>query len=182
MIDYTTIVVLCEDRQQEVFARQFLESCGVDRHRIYPDVCPKGKRAGEQFVRTQYPKQVVSYRKISRRLTAGLVVLTDADVKEVSDRLRQLESALEQNGVSKRRLEERIGVFIPKRNIETWIYYLMGRAVNEEDVYPYLKQESDCKSYVQALARNRREPLLEIAPPSLKTACQELPHIFPEDA
>jgi len=182
MSDYTRIVILCEDRQQEVFARRFLETCVMDRHSIYPNVCPKGKQAGEQYVREEYPREVISYRKISHRLSAGLVVLTDADVREVAGRFQQLEAALEENGTPKRQPRERIGVFIPKRNIETWIHYLMGRAVNEEDAYPYLKQESDCKSYVQALARNRREPLPEIAPPSLKTACQELPRIISEDA
>ena len=81
----------------------------------------------------------------------------------------------------KRLPNERVGIFIPKRNIETWIYYLMGQVVNEEDVYPNLKRVSDCKPYVQILARDRHNPLPDNAPPSLQTACQELSRIFPED-
>ena len=34
MSDYVQIVILCEDRQQEVFARQFLISCGIHQRRI----------------------------------------------------------------------------------------------------------------------------------------------------
>jgi hypothetical protein len=181
MPDRIRAVILCEDRQQEVFARYFLKTCGIQPIRV--QVSPAGKGSGEQFVRKNYPQEVRTFRsKSPAQRDILLIVLTDADVREVADRFRQLEGALEENGTPERQPKEHIGVFIPKRNIETWIHYLMGQAVNEEDAYPYLKQESDCKPVVQALARNRREPLPEIAPPSLKTACQELPRIFPEDA
>jgi hypothetical protein len=182
MTEYTSIVLLCEDRQQEVFARQFLESCGVDKRRIYPSTCPRGKQAGAQYVRENYPRHVVSYRQVAHRLSAGLVVLTDADTFETSERLRQLAQALQDSGVPPRDPRERIGVFIPKRNIETWIYYLQGQAVNEEDVYRHLSKPGDCKPVVRQLAQNRRQPLPENAPNSLKTACRELPRIFPEEA
>lgn len=182
MTDYTRIVILCEDRQQEVFARQFLESCGVERQRIYPEVCPRGKQAAEQYVRERYPREVISYRRIAQRLSAGLVVLIDADKLEVAERLRQLAAALEESGAGRRGQNEHIGLFIPKRNIETWIYYLQGQAVDEETVYPYLDKAGDCKAAVRQLAAQRRQPLPEEAPPSLKTACEELAHIFPEDA
>lgn len=178
MSDYTCIVILCEDRQQEVFARRFLEACGVDSKRIYPKTCPKGKQSGEQYVREEFPKEVVSYRKIAHHLSAGLVVLTDADIREVTDRLKQLESILKENKIPTRQPGERIGLFIPKRNIETWIHYLMGESVNEQDVYSHLPRESDCKPHVAELAQKRYAPLPDNAPPSLKTACSELPRII----
>ena len=180
MSNFTRIVILCEDRQQEVFARHFLESCGVNRHHIYPNVCQKGKQAGEQFVRQEYPKEVLGYRRVSGYLSAGLVVLTDADVKKVANRLVQFETALKENKISPRKPTERIGIFIPKRNIETWINFLMGRSVSEDETYPHLKRESECIPYVNVFA-SRHAPLPVDAPPSLKTACQELPRIFPED-
>ena len=46
MDSYTSLVVLCEDRQQEVFARRFLERCGVIPKRIRYRTCPRGKGAG----------------------------------------------------------------------------------------------------------------------------------------
>lgn len=181
MTDYTKITLLCEDRQQEVFARHFLESCGIDKHDIYPDTCPKGKGAGEQYVRENFPRQVISYRKISHRLSAGLVVLTDADVLEVAERLRQLAGALEENRIPQPTQRERIGVFVPKRNIETWIFYLMGQAVNEDEVYPHFQKKGECKPFVRDLALNRKHSLPENVPPSLKTACRELPRILQEE-
>lgn len=181
MSDYTKIVILCEDRQQEVFARRFLEACGVNWRRIYTNVCPKGKQAGEQYVRENYPREVASYRQIAHRLTAGLVVLSDADIHTVADRYQQLDRTLEDNHLPRRQSGERIGVFIPKRNIETWIHHLMGQTVTEEDIYPHLRRESECRPYAEELARNRHAPLPEGAPVSLHTACQELPRILPED-
>jgi hypothetical protein len=180
MSDYSKIVILCEDRQQEVFTRCFLISRGVNPHRIYPRTCKKGKQAGEQFVRQEYPREVLGYRRNSGRLSAGLVVMTDADVREVANRLNQLDAALIERNIPSRKTTERIGIFIPKRNIETWINYLMGQTVTENDLYPHLKRESECIPFVEALARSDA-PLPQDAPPSLKTACDELSRIFPEE-
>lgn len=108
--------------------------------------------------------------------------MTDADVIEVAERLRQLADALEESRVPLPTPKERIGVFVPKRNIETWIHYLMGQAVNEDEVYPHFQKSGQCKPFVRDLALNRKHPLPENAPESLKTACHELPRILPEDA
>jgi hypothetical protein len=180
MTEYTSIVVLCEDRQQEVFARHFLKACGLvkNRRKIYYNPCPKGKQAGEQYVRQEYPKEVKTYRNISQRLSASLIILIDADTQEVAERLRQLESALVEAGIPPREPGEHIGIFIPKRNIETWIYYLEGDTVTEEKIYDHLARESDCSSSVEALARKRREPLPENAPLSMQIACSELERIL----
>lgn len=180
MNDYTRVVVLCEDRQQEVFARHFLMSCGIDKHRIYTDLSPKGKGSGEEYVRREYPRHVKSYRRLSKQQNAALVVIIDADCLEIDQRLSSLAAALKEAGESDRNERERIGIFVPKRNIETWIYHLMGRAVNEEEAYPPLQKPSDCKSLVQELARNRHQPLGKAAPPSLERACAELSRILPE--
>ena len=84
-------VILCEDRQQEVFARCFLTVCGIRPVRV--QVSPSGKEA-----------------------------------------------------------------------------------------YPRLSKESECKPEVEALAKNRRNPLPEEAPPSLRAACLELPRVITEIA
>jgi hypothetical protein len=98
----------------------------------------------------------------------------------VDDRLAQLENELTNNSLPERGPDEKIGVFVPKRNIETWIHYLMGQTVNEDDVYTRLEKEGDCKPYVAELASNCRQhqPLPEDAPNSLKTACGELARIL----
>ncbi len=174
-------MILCEDRQQEVFARYFLEECGVRPLRV--QISPGGKGSGEQFVRQNYPGEVQAFRsKFPAQSDIRLVVLTDADKHTVRERLQQLENTLQENGLPIRQPQEGIGVFIPKRNIETWIHFLKGRTVNEEEAYPRLSKESECKAEVEALARNRRNPLPEEAPPSLRAACRELPRVITEIA
>ena len=178
MDNYTSLVVLCGDRQQEVFVRRFLERCGVIPKRIRYKTCPRGKGAGEQYVRDMYPDEVREHRR-NRHLTIGLVVVIDADLGSVSNRLEQLDDALEHVRLCKREADERIGIFVPKRNIETWIHYLQGMPVNEVDTCPRLTgRESDCKRVVEALADSRHNPLPDDAPPSLRIACDELDRVL----
>ncbi|MBD6617196.1 hypothetical protein FNW02_15480 [Komarekiella sp. 'clone 1'] len=170
------IVVLCEDRQQEVFARHFLKKRGfiLDRNfRI--EICPKG--AGEQFVRKRYPAEVKAYRS-KNYLSGMLVVLIDADNKTVEERLNQLDEALSENSQLVRQPREAIAIFIPKKNIETWIHYLQGEIVDEETEYSKLNSESACKPYVENLVKQCYEGLHKNAPLSLQTACGELQRIL----
>jgi hypothetical protein len=53
------ITILCEDKQQEIFARHFLKRRGFTGN-IKPKICIEG--AGEQFVRDNYSKEVKAYR------------------------------------------------------------------------------------------------------------------------
>ncbi|AFY48125.1 hypothetical protein Nos7524_2282 [Nostoc sp. PCC 7524] len=170
------IVILCEDRQQEVFARYFLKQRGFTGN-IRTRFCPKG--AGEQFVRESYAAEVKAFR--SKNYISGmLVVLIDADTKNVEDRLKQLNDALIKDLQKSRETDEAIAIFVPKRNIETWIHYLQGETVNEETVYAkFPHNESACKPDVENLADKCRQGSLDAnAPPSLQAACGELQRIL----
>lgn len=176
---YSQIVILCEDRQQEVFARHFLVNCGINQSRIRVNICPAGGGAAEQFVRQQYPVEVREYRRRCNHLRIGLVVMIDADTKSVTGRANELEDELIRVSLPGRQPNERIGIFVPKQNIETWIHYLQGESVNEMEEYPKFRgSEGACKSLVVELAQNRHTPLPENAPPSLQTACDELQRIL----
>jgi hypothetical protein len=174
-------VILCEDKQQEVFARTFLTTCGIRilRVQINPD---PGKGSGEQYVRRNYPKEVKAFRtNYSAQPDTRLVVMIDADTHSVEKRCQEMDRLLQEAGMPARQPAERIGVFIPRRNIETWIYFLQGQSVDEEAAYPkFRKNESVCKPYVTTLAQNYRQPLSDHAPASLKAACRETARIFPE--
>ncbi|QKQ76683.1 hypothetical protein [Nostoc sp. TCL240-02] len=171
------IVILCEDKQQEVFARHFLKKRGfiLDRN-LRIEICPKG--AGEQFVRKRYPTEVKAYRSKNYRL-GMLVVLIDADKKTVEERLKQLDDALIGDSQQIRQPDEAIAIFIPKINIETWIHYLQDEAVDEETEYSKLTNESACKPSVENLVNQCYQGLDENAPPSLQAACGELQRILP---
>lgn len=178
------VIILCEDKQQEVFARHFLTKSGFEPRKIRVLPLPNGKQSGEQYVRETYPEQVKLYRSKSSYLSSCLIVLIDADPKySVKQRLDSLDSALEENeeySQPKRKPEEKIAIFVPKRNIETWIYYLRGETVDEETKYPKLAKPGDCKNDLDKLLDwcNSNQGLPEDAPPSLQAACGELQRIF----
>ena len=175
------IVLLCEDKQQLVFARHFLEKRGFDKRKIIP-LIPSVAQSGEQFVRESYLSEVKKYRQKCNHLAIALIVMTDADNLSVQQRLNQLSSILQENNLANRQKEEAIAVIIPKRNIETWIGYLKGEKVNEEDKKTYNKfvKESDCKPYSENLAeRCQQQEKLEDAPDSLNIACQEFQRLLP---
>ncbi|MEG4627876.1 hypothetical protein Q5691_26775 [Microcoleus sp. w1-18aA5] len=174
------IVILCEDLQQFVFARYFLKKRGFTGI-IRAKICPPGSQAGEQYVRTQYLAEVKAYRQNKNRVSIGLVVLIDADTGTLEARLNELASVLAEDAQKKRQSNEAIAIFVPKRNIETWIRYLQGETVNEEAVYAKFKNnEAVCKTVVEDLAdRCYSQSLPEDAPLSLQAACGELQRLLP---
>lgn len=174
------IVILCEDRQQEVFARYFLKKRGFTG-RFRANICPEGSQAGEQYVRTHYPEEVKAYRQKRNQVSIGLVVLIDADTGTLEARLNELASVLDEDEQKNREPNEAIAIFVPKRNIETWIHYLQGETVNEEAVYAKFKNnEAVCKTAVEDLAdRCYSQSLPEDAPRSLQAACGELQRLLP---
>jgi len=174
------LIIVCEDLQQEVFARHFFLKRGFDRRKIRSAIHPKGKGSGEQGVRRQYPQEVRTYRRKHHYLAINLAVFIDADPNvTVRQRKAELDGALKADGQETRQPDEQIAVFVPKRNIETWIHYLMGETVDEETAYTKFRHESECKPYVEKLAEEICPAgLPEDAPPSLCIACEELQRIL----
>lgn len=177
-----TLVILCEDLQQEVFTRRyFMSRFGLGERDIRVERNIKGKGSGEQYVRQNYPQEVRSYRSKSPHLSSlRLVVVIDADTDTVKQRMSKLDMELANHGQQHRQPQEKIAVFIPKRNIETWIHYSMGEIVDEQIAYQkFTNNESACRPYVERLARNICPAgLPEDAPPSLHAACDELQRIL----
>jgi hypothetical protein len=168
------MVILCEDRQHETFARRFLQKLGISIRNLRVEISPQGRGSAEQFVRKQYASELQYYRSRSHRVQQGLMVMIDADGRDVHERLEQVEKDAVDAGHEGRRDDERIAVFVPKRNIETWLAYLDGQDVNENDSYPRLDRQRDCQRHVDALyemcqAGTLRQP----SPPSLVAACDE---------
>ena len=167
------LVLLCEDRQHEAFARRFLSSMGWETRAMRVEKAPGGRGAGEQFVRERFPLELRVHR--TRPVSQALVVLMDGDREGPQGRLQRLDLACREAGVRERAAEERVAVFIPTGNIETWLAYLDGERVEEEHLhYPRLVRERDCQRHVDELARMcRAGKLRDPAPPSLEAACAE---------
>jgi hypothetical protein len=164
------LVILCEDRQQESFVREFARAVhGRTLRHVRVLVQPRGEGSGEQWVRERLPREVRAVRGAAS--ATALVAITDTDSRE---RLRQLQHHCESQGIAWPRPGERVLVLLPCRNIETWLAYLAGETVAEErpSPYPRLARQSQCRPHVAELARMCRDGALrEPAPDSLRQAC-----------
>ena len=168
-------VIVCEDRQHEVFVRRFLKKMGVIKNNrsLRIEKAPVGRGAADKFVLDRYVTELKAARQA--HVDRKWIILLDGDKFGVASRLRQLKHACEQKGVQARSAADRVAVFIPTWNIETWLAYLGGEDVDEERRdYPKLAQESDCKEHVAELAAMcRNGQLRQPAPASLRAACRE---------
>jgi hypothetical protein len=61
-------VLLCEDRQQEVFVRRFFKKAGWSTQRLRVEFAPPGRGSAVQFVRERFPKELSAYRGNRNRL------------------------------------------------------------------------------------------------------------------
>lgn len=166
------VVVLCEDRQHAAFTQRFLARAGKNVRVQRIEISPKGRGSGERFVRERYAKELAYYRARKHRVEQALIVLLDADGKDVAARVEQVESTCV---VAERRQgDERVAIFVPARNIETWFAHLEGQTVNQNDRYPRLKRERDCQRHVECLNGMCQQGVLrKPSPPSLEAACEE---------
>lgn len=178
------LVLICEDLQQMYFVRRYLMlRYGYKRHELDERIAPKGSGSGEQFVRERYVKEVQAYRRQLgyRPVGSAIIAMVDADMNTVVERQRQFDQALLDEGQATRQKHEQIGVFVPRRNIETWIRYLRGETVVENDLVSYAKQtgsERSCLPQVKHLvALCQTNALSADAPDSLHRACDEIGHL-----
>jgi hypothetical protein len=87
-----TVNILCEDLQQQVFARSFLIKHGFEPGQIRLVPLPDGQGSGEQYVRKLYLEEVKAQRSMSTYRSVSLVVIIDADTGTTTERLNQLDS------------------------------------------------------------------------------------------
>jgi hypothetical protein len=168
---YAHVVVLCEDSMHYNFVRRYLIEKGVERSDIFPRISPAGRGAGSQYVLKTFPVEVRAIRR--RACRAGLVAVVDADASSVEDRLRQFETSLAESRQNRRDDAERIALLVPKRNVETWVFHLLGNEVNEDD-YKKRVTSSNLKEAVDAFADACPAKGADIRVPSLQRACNEL--------
>lgn len=176
------INILCEDIAQFDFIRAYAQLLGVSKRKIVKLT----EANNNATVLKHYPEAVNSYRKVASE-NVILVVMIDADNKTVKERLREFDQKLD---AKKYRLNqdarsdtEKILIFIPIRNIESWFRYIdrgsdVENKKNEEGkivCYKDKYQEAD----ISQLAKKLKEEICvrglpENAPSSLHHACREL--------
>jgi hypothetical protein len=135
---------------------------------------PTASGSAEQWVREKFPDELSVYRQRRQRAASALISMIDADTKSVQDRINEFEDACNSMQIAFRSADEAVAFAVPKRNIETWIHFLGGDAVNEEIIYPKLNRERRCKPAVDHLVELcRKTGLTAAAPHSLALACDE---------
>lgn len=130
------IRALIEDRAHEHLLRGLLDRQRANRElRIEP--YPDGRGSGEQHVRSRFPRFVSDLR--SSRFQRGLwgIVVIDGDVDGFDKRRRQLLSLLDPPFDA----SDRVLLFVPTRNVETWAWCLLGHPVDELQDFKHLVTE-----------------------------------------
>ncbi len=169
------LVLICEDRQHEVFARRFLNRAGWSTRRMRVEMIPPGRGSAVQFVQERFPIELSAYRSKRHQVGQAAIVLLDGDDQGVAARLQQFAKACESRGVQPRQYGERVAFFVPTWNIETWLAYLDGESVDENRKdYPRLARPRDCQRHVDQLHQMCEQGALrQPSPPSLDAACEE---------
>ena len=181
----TRALILVEDRAFENLVRRVCLQVGLKKDEIYVVPYPKSHGSAEQWVRKNYPDQVRAYRTKANHRRIVLIVGTDADSMTIDQRRQTLESSLGSSGLSARAADERIVIWIPKRMIETWLLFLSGEAVTEED-FAEKRDQEDAKrrakdinikqtaiKFVECYRRWSRREVISGLLPSLEAAFRE---------
>ena len=168
------VILLCEDRHQENLVAHYLKKAKLASPReIRVRKSPHG--AAEQFVRENYPDELAELRRRAHQRNLRLIVVIDADVGTVENRRAQLDASCKKADVTPRRESDRVAVLIPKRNVDTWIWFLLGNDVEEDEDYKGLVKDAHCKDAAARLTEFREKgwQIPEGCPTSLGIAAAE---------
>ena len=126
------LILIVEDDLHQQFIWRYLRKLGFNAHAIRILKSPSGRGSAEQWVRARFPIEVETCRR--RQAGTKLIVLIDADIHTIHQRLEQLDQALgEAEAVAMNPAD--LVRLVPKRNIETWILCLNGETVDGEQDY-----------------------------------------------
>jgi len=171
---FAAIIILCEDLMHGNFVRHYLLQKGVPPNKIIRiNNCPAGKQSGAQYVLQNYPKEVSALRS-THYISQGLIAVIDADTFTGEERIANCRKALLDAGLENKTDAESISVIVPRRNVETWIYHLLGNVVNETDKYDNRVEHANVKPVAQEFASRCPGSLKADCPPSMNTGCAEL--------
>lgn len=171
------VIVILEDDHHRTLIRRHLRDSGLrTHHQIRILLSRSGRGSAERWVRKAFVAETEIYR--TRQAQTALIVMIDADIYSVQDRLAQLDQALKDAGRQAIDRSERIARLVPKRNVETWTLSLNGKAVDEATDYKNTVRDwnpliRNASRTLNELARSRAEST-KVGPDSLRHGIDEL--------
>ena len=188
--DLPEVTILCEDIDQERFIRQYLICRGLDDRKIKDFNNPKGRviENNNASIVKYYPALMKSYRRTRKYRNIAVVVMIDADEDSLDDRMRSLNIALDETAGNLNRdprlRDEKVAIFVPARNIETWFYYINNNMEGQEcnEITKYKDDNMSAEERIKLAKSAANKLAREICPqgveritlPSLRYACREL--------
>jgi hypothetical protein len=170
----TRVVVLCEDRSHWHFIRAYFVERGWNKRQLTSKISPAGEGSAEQWVRETYALELNTYRSKAQE-NVCLVVMIDGDRMTLQQREQQLQVVAQRRGIQSRSADERVALFVPCRNIETWFAWLDGVVVDDNSDYKatYRKGIGRRNFAIKLSQRCMQDNGLDNAPISLQLACAE---------
>ena len=163
------IIIVCEDQEQEMLLRRYMKKCNIDVCRYVrltgvPSRRPhtQSKDAGTKNVRDTFVVEIKACRAMQNKHKVLLITMIDADKPKgnFESRRSELEKALGELGPLKP--GDPYVLFVPKKNVETWIQAALGVEVNETEDYKTTNPtESDIRSAAEQIygwARSAPKP------------------------
>lgn len=170
------VVVLCEGVKDYRLAYKCLVTCGWRRDQITASLSSAGKGSAYTYVLNHYAMEVQANRH-GKKKERALLVMIDGDGQPEGGRESELAKRLAAAKHKPRQAAERIALWVPRRQIETWIHFLTHGEADEESEYKRTHRVKD-KEYAPAaelLAKllKERRSLPPKTLPSLKKAVTE---------
>lgn len=131
---------------------------------------PYGLGSGEQSVREQFANELCARRTKPKDENLWLVVMTDADQLTHEQRWSQLRTALVKRSVSPIGSDEKVLIFIPKMNIESWARWGETGQVDETQDYKNQYRDGGKKYGAQVAQRAWTNRMILVPGPSRKPA------------
>jgi hypothetical protein len=123
------IVVVVEGWEDRAFAEGFLASAGVAPRSIDAKVSPKGHGSGFSFVREVFAQELGELARY--REGRGVLALMDEDGKGIDSRRGWVADYLRETERLPIDCAEGRCLILPKRNLETWVYWLTGSKIGQ---------------------------------------------------
>ena len=138
--------VWCEDRVQEYFVRHLLKKLGVDRKSLDMRVAPRGKGSAKRWVEANVHEVVDQRARTRHQNNLRFLMALDGDEEGHVSCIDRLSREAAKLRGPEWTLTDEVLILCPTWSIETWIEWLRGVEVTEED---QLKRGTDESEWIR---------------------------------